>query len=89
MARCPNDRRATACTSGSARAAIPADRSPARAGLRCGPASTKPRRRPAVADRCPVKAECLEWALEHDARHGMWGGKTPRERTCEIKRRAV
>lgn len=43
----------------------------------------------AFCDRCPVKVECLEWALEHDARHGMWGGKTPQQRAREITRRAA
>lgn len=28
---------------------------------------------------CPVKQECLEWALEHEE-HGIWGGSTPGER---------
>jgi WhiB family transcriptional regulator, redox-sensing transcriptional regulator len=30
--------------------------------------------------RCPVKVECLEWALIVDVRYGMWGGTTPKER---------
>ena len=34
----------------------------------------------AVCDTCDVQAECLEYALEHDERFGIWGGKTPRER---------
>jgi WhiB family redox-sensing transcriptional regulator len=29
---------------------------------------------------CPVRAQCLAWALEHDERFGVWGGKTARER---------
>jgi WhiB family transcriptional regulator, redox-sensing transcriptional regulator len=33
-----------------------------------------------VCARCPVTAECLEWAVEHDERFGIWGGATARER---------
>lgn len=35
----------------------------------------------AVCNGCPVKSECLAWSLENgDVYHGMFGGKTPRER---------
>lgn len=37
---------------------------------------------------CEVKAECLEYALEHDERFGIWGGLSERERR-RLKRRAV
>lgn len=29
---------------------------------------------------CPVRAECLEAAIEGEERHGVWGGMTSRER---------
>lgn len=29
---------------------------------------------------CEVRAECLEYALEHDERFGIWGGLSERER---------
>jgi hypothetical protein len=29
---------------------------------------------------CPVKEECLEYALAHGERWGVWGGKSERER---------
>jgi WhiB family redox-sensing transcriptional regulator len=29
---------------------------------------------------CPVRAECLEYALAHDERFGIWGGLSERER---------
>lgn len=37
---------------------------------------------------CEVRAECLEYALETDQRHGVWGGLPPRERR-KLKRRAA
>jgi WhiB family redox-sensing transcriptional regulator len=36
---------------------------------------------------CEVRGECLEYALEHDERFGIWGGLSERERR-RIKRRA-
>lgn len=35
---------------------------------------------------CPVRAKCLEYALEHDEKHGLWGGLSERQRYA-IKRR--
>lgn len=29
---------------------------------------------------CPVQAECLDYALTHDERHGVWGGTSERQR---------
>ena len=29
---------------------------------------------------CPVRAQCLEYALSHDERFGVWGGLSERER---------
>ena len=40
-----------------------------------------------VCGRCEVKAECLEYALGHDERFGIWGGLSERERR-RLKRRA-
>lgn len=33
----------------------------------------------AVCARCPVRAGCLQWALEH-GEHGIWGGTTESDR---------
>lgn len=42
----------------------------------------------AVCSRCPVKEQCLQWALDTNERHGIWGGKTDDERRS-LKRRAA
>ena len=34
----------------------------------------------AICERCPVRQHCLEWALEANEQHGVWGGTTPLER---------
>lgn len=34
----------------------------------------------AVCRSCDVRAECLEYALAHDERFGVWGGHTESER---------
>jgi WhiB family redox-sensing transcriptional regulator len=41
-----------------------------------------------VCRSCEVRAECLEYALEHDERFGTWGGLSERERR-RLKRQAV
>lgn len=37
---------------------------------------------------CPVKEQCLEYALAHRIEHGVWGGTSERERRRILKRRA-
>lgn len=34
----------------------------------------------AVCARCPVRRQCLEFAVTHRQRDGIWGGLTDRER---------
>ncbi len=34
----------------------------------------------AICGDCPVRAPCLEWALETDEPFGIWGALTARER---------
>jgi WhiB family redox-sensing transcriptional regulator len=31
-------------------------------------------------EKCPVRLECLQWALEHKEKFGVWGGTTEKER---------
>jgi WhiB family transcriptional regulator, redox-sensing transcriptional regulator len=33
-----------------------------------------------ICAACPVRDECLDYALEHDERFGIWGGLSERER---------
>ncbi|GLB65610.1 WhiB family transcriptional regulator [Arthrobacter mangrovi] len=41
-----------------------------------------------VCGSCTVRAQCLEYALEHDERFGIWGGLSERERR-RLRKRAV
>ena len=40
-----------------------------------------------VEDECPIRAECLNFALATKQRFGIWGGMSERERTKERRRR--
>lgn len=39
-----------------------------------------PRTPKRVCAGCPVRDECLQWALAQDVRGGIWGGASDRER---------
>jgi WhiB family transcriptional regulator, redox-sensing transcriptional regulator len=41
-----------------------------------------------ICSTCEVRSECLEYALEHDERFGIWGGLSERERR-RMRRHAV
>ena len=41
-----------------------------------------------ICNSCDVRSECLEYALGHDERFGIWGGLSERERR-RLKRRVV
>ena len=34
----------------------------------------------AICEGCPVRSECLEYAIEAGEAFGIWGGTTPAER---------
>ena len=42
-----------------------------------------------VCAECPVKSECLEYALTYRIDHGVWGGASERERRRILRRRRV
>ena len=41
-----------------------------------------------VCAQCPVQAQCLEYALDNQIEHGVWGGASERERR-RLKRRTA
>ena len=45
-----------------------------------GPALRQTLRAKAVCAQCPVRDECLDWALETAQPHGVWGGLDEQER---------
>jgi hypothetical protein len=34
----------------------------------------------AICALCPVRLACLDWAIEHNERNGIWGGVSARSR---------
>lgn len=40
-----------------------------------------------ICKTCPVRAECLEYALAHREQGGVWGGLDPKERKQLKKKR--
>lgn len=42
----------------------------------------------AVCSACPVKDQCLEWALHHE-NSGIWGGASEQERRRMRKKRRI
>ena len=51
-----------------------------------GPAIMQIEEAKKVCQRCPVREECLAWALEAGQDHGVWGGLSEEERRA-LKRR--
>jgi WhiB family redox-sensing transcriptional regulator len=45
-----------------------------------GPVLPAVNRAKEICGDCPVRARCLDWALDHDAAYGIWGGRTQDER---------
>jgi len=41
-----------------------------------------------ICSGCPVREECLVWALETRIQYGVWGGMTERERRRLLRRSA-
>jgi WhiB family transcriptional regulator, redox-sensing transcriptional regulator len=42
----------------------------------------------AVYTLCPVRVQCLDYALRNPIRHGIWGGLNEDERARQRRRRA-
>lgn len=47
-----------------------------------------PKNAKAVCLACPVRPECLEWALKTGQRYGIWGGMSDRQR-LKLERKAA
>jgi WhiB family redox-sensing transcriptional regulator len=47
---------------------------------RAGRGAKREAKAKAVCARCPVRAECLNWATTRGIRDGIWGGLNPEER---------
>lgn len=45
-----------------------------------GPGAQQTARAKAVCARCPVREQCLDYAVENGLDHGIFGGLTERER---------
>lgn len=56
-------------------------------GIR-GPALQQEAEAKAVCARCPVQAECLDYAISTGQDHGVFGGMGERERRAVIRRTA-
>lgn len=50
------------------------------------PGATQEYRAKVVCKTCPVRWECLAYALRHRVEHGVWGGLTDRERRKVLNR---
>jgi WhiB family redox-sensing transcriptional regulator len=46
------------------------------------------RRAKSICDKCPVKVECLAFALESRVEFGIWGGMNGNERRALVRRAA-
>lgn len=41
-----------------------------------------------ICAECPVKRECLDWALDN-SEYGTWGGQTEKERRVTVRARGT
>ncbi|GGQ34240.1 WhiB family transcriptional regulator [Streptomyces mutabilis] len=54
-----------------------------------GPAALQAEQAKAVCRRCPVREQCLRWALDTGQSIGVWGGTSEMERRALKRREAV
>jgi WhiB family transcriptional regulator, redox-sensing transcriptional regulator len=52
-----------------------------------GPAERQIARAKVICAGCPVRKQCLEFALTHEQTYGIWGGTTPQDRQRDRRRR--
>ena len=52
-----------------------------------GPALRQLARAKSVCERCPVRVQCLEYALQSGQSFGVWGGASAEERRLMRRRR--
>ncbi|HEV2931964.1 MAG TPA: WhiB family transcriptional regulator [Streptosporangiaceae bacterium] len=52
-----------------------------------GPAERQIARAKVICAGCPVRIQCLDFALTHDQTHGIWGGTTAEDRQRDRRRR--
>ena len=52
-----------------------------------GPAQRQIARAKVICAGCPVRVQCLDFALTHDQTHGIWGGTTAEDRQRDRRRR--
>jgi WhiB family transcriptional regulator, redox-sensing transcriptional regulator len=52
-----------------------------------GPALRQLAKAKRVCERCPVRVQCLEYALQSGQRFGVWGGASEEERRLMRRRR--
>lgn len=52
-------------------------------------ANVNARRCRAICAECPVRSQCLEFALRNNEQFGIWGGKTKSERDQILKTRRL
>jgi WhiB family redox-sensing transcriptional regulator len=55
-------------------------------GERSAEREIRERKAKAICAVCPIRAECLEYALRHPARYGIWGGLSAEELAAERRR---
>ncbi|WP_216205344.1 WhiB family transcriptional regulator [Amycolatopsis aidingensis] len=51
-----------------------------------GPGAAQVAQAKAVCARCPVRAQCLQYALDNGLDYGIYGGTTERERRDLVRR---
>jgi WhiB family transcriptional regulator, redox-sensing transcriptional regulator len=54
---------------------------------RSGPSERQIARAKTICAGCPVRQECLEFALSHEQTYGIWGGTTVEDRQRDRRRR--